>query len=316
MTTVLPWQYPTSVVVLDDNQYFLDSIGYILPPGYRFIFAADPRRVIRLANDSKKLWHKSLNLDSIDGSSSIGEIKTRELVADPKRSHEISTIIVDYHMPAMSGLELCEILKNHPFQKILLTASSDEGIAIKAFNKGLIQGYICKQDPNVEKHLSEALSNSTTNYFGNKFINTFSLDERKNAPFLKKEIQNFLKNYIVTNDVIEHYMIDNNGSSICVRNDGMASRIAIKTKEELQIPLTWVVSENLPLKRINEIKSCQKMFYVSINELHSLPINAWNNLLVNASQLNEQSNFYTAVVENESLPYASADLFPFYIPDF
>lgn len=308
MTYILPWQYPTTVVVLDDNRFFLESVEFVMPIGNRFVYGTDHRKVMTFLAETK-------NIDLNSSGAIWKENGVSQMLLNSKRSHEVSTIVVDYHMPAMNGLEFCENLKEYPCQKILLTANSDESIAIKAFNKGLINGYICKQDPNLETHLAEAISNSTSTYFKNKFIHNFSLDERETAPFMKKDIQSFLKDYLEQNSITEHYMIDQNGSSICVKNNGKLSRISIQNEDELKIPLSWVESENLPLEITQEIKSCSKMLYLSIDELHSLPVSDWKNFLANASSIKKESNFFNAVVENPRLCYSSADISPFFIDD-
>lgn len=315
MKNILPWQYPTTVIVLDDNRYFLESIEFIMPKGNRFVFGTDPRKVLAYLKEANKAVQTLRNNDSNSCQNFNNEHKASEILLNSKRSHEVSTVIVDYHMPAMNGLEFCELLKDYPCQKILLTANSDESIAIKAFNKGLINGYISKQDQNLETHLAETISNSTSIYFKNKFIDNFSLDERELAPFLKKEIQSFLREYIEENNITEHYMLDQNGSSICINGNGKPSRISIKNEDELKIPLSWVESDNLPVEVIEAIKSCKKMLYLSLDELHSLPTSDWKAFLANASSIKKDSNFFNAIVENPSLCYSSADITPFFIDD-
>jgi CheY-like chemotaxis protein len=74
-----------------------------------------------------------------------------KVIYNPRRYEEISTVIVDYDMPSMKGLEFCEKLQNPYIRKILYTGVAGEGLAIEAFNKGLIDGYIRKGDPNQMK---------------------------------------------------------------------------------------------------------------------------------------------------------------------
>ncbi len=63
---------------------------------------------------------------------------TAELGLEMLQQHSYDLVILDYHLPGMSGLELLDVLANHEQVPpiIILTASGDEKIAVAALEKG------------------------------------------------------------------------------------------------------------------------------------------------------------------------------------
>lgn len=65
--------------------------------------------------------------------------------------------VVDYSMPAMSGLRVLSELDGWPGARVLLTGRADEQLAVSAFNRGLIERFIPKQAPEVRLRLTDAI---------------------------------------------------------------------------------------------------------------------------------------------------------------
>ena len=82
----------------------------------------------------------------------------------PTENNNTSVIFMDYLMPTMTGLEVFEQADCLCAEKILFTAR-DEKIATEALNRGLINRYISKQEPNLIQTILEALQTGKQNYF-------------------------------------------------------------------------------------------------------------------------------------------------------
>jgi CheY-like chemotaxis protein len=65
--------------------------------------------------------------------------------------------VVDYSMPSMDGLQALSELVDWPGSKVLLTGQADEQIAVRAFNRGLIDQFIPKQSPDIARTLITAV---------------------------------------------------------------------------------------------------------------------------------------------------------------
>jgi CheY-like chemotaxis protein len=66
--------------------------------------------------------------------------------------------VVDYSMPAMDGLEALGELVDWPGTRVLLTGQADEQVAVKAFNRGLIDQFVPKQTPDISRHLIDVVT--------------------------------------------------------------------------------------------------------------------------------------------------------------
>ena len=65
--------------------------------------------------------------------------------------------VVDYSMPAMSGLKVLAELAAWSGSRVLLTGRTDEQLAVSAFNSGLIEQFIPKQSPGIRLRLTSAI---------------------------------------------------------------------------------------------------------------------------------------------------------------
>ena len=67
--------------------------------------------------------------------------------------------VVDYSMPAMSGLGVLGELAAWSGSRVLLTGRADEQLAVSAFNAGLIEQFIPKQSSDIRLRLTNAIQN-------------------------------------------------------------------------------------------------------------------------------------------------------------
>ncbi len=93
-----------------------------------------------------KRWHEGGHL--------IAEILNywRE---DPGTRYAFTRVcVVDYAMPAMSGLQVLSELSSWTGSRVLLTGRVEEQLAVSAFNRGLIERFVPKQSPDIRARLS------------------------------------------------------------------------------------------------------------------------------------------------------------------
>ena len=150
MNTIPVCLFPTKVLVIDDDASSLKNLGLNLDDtsfSYKFydkpqealtfltkIYEPDSfeKRLV-LQPDDRKWQHAMLEVNIYD---------LMKEVYNPNRFEQISTLIVDFEMPGMNGLEVCEKITDPSIQKILLTGEGDENLAVQAFNRGLIHRYL------------------------------------------------------------------------------------------------------------------------------------------------------------------------------
>lgn len=170
---ILPFQFPTTTLLIDDHEKYLDSVPLLLDPSLRLRSYSSPRKAlaelgshgIRAVPGGGWMYHWK------DRSS-----QTRELVAldidsihrvmfDPERFAEVAVVVVDLTMPEMDGIAFCRALANPHIGKILLTGTADDCTAIDAFNAGVIDRFIRKSDPQAMDKLQQGIRALQRRYF-------------------------------------------------------------------------------------------------------------------------------------------------------
>ncbi len=159
----LLYRRPGRLVFLDDDRDYLEMLGEVMPPDWCVGLFLRPvacieslRRDIQARETDAwtqqaiiKRWH--------DGAPLIPEILQYWRDDGAARFAFTQVAVVDYAMPAMSGLRVLDALTRWPGARILLTGRADEELAVSAFNRGLIDQFIPKQSPDIRRRLTDAI---------------------------------------------------------------------------------------------------------------------------------------------------------------
>jgi CheY-like chemotaxis protein len=153
---------PGTVVFLDDDPDYLEMLAMVLPRQWRVKLFLRPVECINYLQQEPPFWEADAwNQQQLieqwrDGKALIPQIlgywsKYTERYALTR------VCVVDYSMPAMDGLQALGELVEWPGSRVLLTGQADEQVAVRAFNRGLIDQFIAKQTPDISRHLIEAV---------------------------------------------------------------------------------------------------------------------------------------------------------------
>ncbi len=142
-----------------------------------------------------------------------------EEIYNPHRSETVSCLV--YHEASLTPqtLDFLQNFSNSPAKKILVTQDKDEKTVVTAFNEGLINFYVCAQEPKAPSLLEEFIQQSQYHYFRdgvNALVDPLLEKwQRENNvlpalldPFFLKFLQNFRRQH----KIIEHYLLDITGS--------------------------------------------------------------------------------------------------------
>lgn len=223
--------YPTQIVLIDDNSQALKSIEVGLDPSlgvYRTF--SDPRKGISYINEiSESNKPNHLTNDNVDF--------LYQEIYNPKRFNQISTVIVDYDMPEMNGLELCKQIEDSHIQKVLLTGAASEFLAVDAFNEGVINHFVRKQDPQALNKLNSFVIEAQSRYFkslSRSLVSTLTQDPLETAISDPVFIEFFTK-LLEEKKIKEYYLFDPVGSFLLLDKDGSPSALYTYTSELLAI---------------------------------------------------------------------------------
>jgi CheY-like chemotaxis protein len=169
------YQHPTMTVLVDDSVSFLHSLRFQLGTALPSTTFSDASAALAWLRDHSR---EGSELDSflspcIDTYThepqpfsvalQVGQLS--RIARRARRFMTPSALVIDYSMPQMNGIEFCEAVKNLPCKKILLTGVADEKVAIAAFNRGLIDRYIRKSDPDALDRLEADIIALQREYF-------------------------------------------------------------------------------------------------------------------------------------------------------
>lgn len=239
MHTIPACYFPTKIVFVDDNHNFLSCIKKKFDSyDYSFEFHKDANLALSHINDTSierqigGYFHQVLESDLCD--SKVVEYKMRDicdLIYNKKRFDIHSVVFVDYDMPSMDGLEFCSRITNQNIQKILLTGVADELVAIEAFNKGHIHGYIKKQNADLFGKIESFINKFTIKYF-NELTYKREVEvvgegyTATNIAQFKEIFNNIVKN----NNIVEFYQFDPIGSFLMIDASGSIKTLYVSNE--------------------------------------------------------------------------------------
>ena len=157
------YRRPGGVVFLDDDRDYLEMLGEVMPPDWYVRLFLRPTACIALLLEETRRWEADAWAQQEiinhwrEGVSLIPQILRYWRDDGMARFALTRVCVVDYAMPAMSGLRVLSELTDWSGSRILLTGRADEQLAVSAFNRGLIDQFIAKQSPGIRQRLTDAI---------------------------------------------------------------------------------------------------------------------------------------------------------------
>jgi CheY-like chemotaxis protein len=156
------YQRPNSIVFLDDDADYLETLALVMPKDWGVQLFTHVNDCTRHCIEQHTLWEADVwqHQDLVNRWRAGGSLIPQILAywkSNTQRYLLTQTCVVDFAMPAMTGLDFLKSLPSWPAHRVLLTGKADELIAVGAFNDRLIDRYVPKQHANIGKHLTDIL---------------------------------------------------------------------------------------------------------------------------------------------------------------
>jgi CheY-like chemotaxis protein len=154
---------PGGVVFLDDDPDYLEMLAEVMPENWHVRLLLRPVECIHMLMQEAPQWesdawrHQEIINRWRDGMPLIPNILKYWKEDGTARFALTQVCVVDYAMPAMSGLQVLNELKGWVGSRVLLTGRVEEQLAVSAFNRGLIERFIPKQTPDLRVRLTSAI---------------------------------------------------------------------------------------------------------------------------------------------------------------
>jgi len=215
-----PFYHPTSVLVLDDDPLFLESLDFQFSEEVscqtftRPDAALEHLRAQSSQHPNFARYFRDVSEMNLPSETRFGDrllnLQVAELQAvvdDISRHQRVSVAIVDYDMPKMTGVEFCRAIRSLPVKTILLTGKAGLETAISAFNEGVIDCFLQKQDPSVTFALRREITRLQREYF--EAVSdpiTRALDLRKPCFFTDPNFITLCREMADKHEIVEHHI--------------------------------------------------------------------------------------------------------------
>lgn len=229
-------EFPTTHVLIDDNINYLRGLSTILPLDNRiYRYFTDPNKALNWIKDKIKNNHKYKNFkchseEEINHKILDIDINNfHQAIYSEDRFHTISTIIVDFDMPGMSGLELCKSIEDSNIQKILLTGFLGDREARQALNKGWIDMFLPKGEDSSQK-ISELILDANNNYFekSNNLIDEIFKAAGEEIVLKSPILRRFFT------EANEYYLLDPKGDYLLIDANGSTLGFSVQNEERIR----------------------------------------------------------------------------------
>jgi CheY-like chemotaxis protein len=153
---------PGTIVFLDDDPDYLEMLALVLPRHWHVKLFMRPAECIAYLQQEPPFWEADAwNQQQLVERWREGKPLIPQVLAYWSKYTERYALtrvcVVDYSMPGMDGLQALAELVDWPGARVLLTGQADEQIAVRAFNRGLIDQFIPKQTPDISRRLIDAV---------------------------------------------------------------------------------------------------------------------------------------------------------------
>src|SRR5690606_34491411 len=225
------------------------------------------------------------------------------------RFQTCSTVIVDYSMPEMNGLEFMASLKNPYIKKVLLTGQADSELAVKAFNRHLIDQFIDKHDPRLKTKLNGAITAFQDQYFRTSFklITDPIIANNHDAFLVDGAFQKFFEEIRRKLNCVEYYMIDDPRTGyLMVDGAGRRRCLLIFTEQALSEHCEILEDIGAP-RELREGVAKGELLPAFDDQDESLSatdstVADWRNHYFPGMRVDASSPFFVTIVSDELLP--------------
>ncbi len=304
----IPYFYmPTQIIVIDDNENYLNALQLTLSEYYRVKAFTNPQKALDYIQAQSEI-HPTLQSCQENSEYEHAEHtnqnfniqKISETIYNKERFNSTSVIIADYAMPGMNGLDLFAKIKEKTFKKMLLTGEADDKLAVMAFNHNMIDQFVKKSWDITPDEILAKTKELERNYFNelsSKIYNPLLSDEESNLNCVaKKEFIDYFNEIFTKNKIVEFYLTDTNAGFLLLDRKGKPYWLATRTAQELKEFSELASSyDEVPQFVIDTLLKNEKIPYFFKEEHFQKDPKDWDELMHNAKAIGD--GLFVALIE-------------------
>jgi hypothetical protein len=258
--SLLPYKYPTSTLIIDDNANLLRALEVGLDNSSIKHYFSEPEEAKQFLQGQQGSWldlskHCLTSYNKTEEGAENQQLfgldfdLIEQKISDSERFSEISVLIIDYDLGVTnpSGLDLCKELTTYSCKKVLFTSVANEETAVKAFNEGIIDQFIRKTSVNLLANITDIINQQQQAYFRQSTNTLIQLINLKPSVFLNDPLfETYFRKLLAEHKLIEYYLVANPGGYLLVNKAGDTYRLLVYTKEELNQLEKYITAFNVP----------------------------------------------------------------------
>lgn len=293
--------HPTTVVLVDDNELFLESMSESLKrKGIKVITFSSPEKAYLYlesqARPTPLLVRQKAGEESADENFSIkiDFSAIHQKIQASEKYNEISVVIADYEMPGMRGDDFLSLIGNKSIKKILLTGKADYKTAIDLLNHKVIDSFVEKNPLRGIQSLYHQIVKLQSAYF-NDLTRPLAEHLSVEISYINSvEYQEIVNEMLNTHNVAEHYLISSSGSRLMLTQEKIQLWLFITTKSEID---DWLDvannSDNVSDDIIQGLVSYSKAPFLYGEKELNAPPSTWEKYLISLHSAGMKGNkFY------------------------
>ncbi|MBI3530469.1 MAG: response regulator [Betaproteobacteria bacterium] len=307
---IRPFYFPTTVAIVDDSPDFLANLSLNLDPMLAFRVFDSPAETLAALNREQAstpgperffsvYQHReehSFDHHVID----LNMARIHREVFNDKRFERYSVVVVDYDMPEIDGLEFCRRLAHSPVRKVLLTGKADEKVAVQAFNEGIIDRFVLKQDPNAMTLLQQTIREMQEDYFQD--IERMMEDALNIGPlhFLRDPFFSELFRKICAElNIVEFYLCSSPDGILLFDGTGAVTLLLVCNDEAMRVHYDVAFDNAAPAALLDElIKGNIVPYFWRSRGLYSRQYFDWRSYVYPALECNGLQRYRYALVKD------------------
>jgi CheY-like chemotaxis protein len=267
---------PGTIVFLDDDPDYLEMLAMVLPRHWHVKLFMRPAQCINYLQQEPPFWeadawHQQQLIDNWrEGKPLIPQLLSYWSTYT-ERYALTRVCVVDYSMPGMDGLEALGELVDWPGSRVLLTGQADEQVAVRAFNRGLIEQFIAKQSPDISRQLIDAVEHllATPNA---RHAQTWrvTLGPEQNALLRMPSVGRDLTAFAAKNWV-EHVVIGDPFGVLGMDANGKVSWLQLETPEGLKALAELAEIEGVAPSKLEDIREGRMLVDLELRQSLAQP---------------------------------------------
>jgi CheY-like chemotaxis protein len=306
------YSHPSLTVLIDDSDSFLSSLSFQLDPSLTSKAFHDTRAAIDWLD--RQGHSKPVRASELSASYDTypNSHEQCNVAFDIEQIHRISfqrqrfltpsVLVVDYSMPQMNGVQLCEALRHLPCKKILFTGVADEKVAVDAFNRGLIDRYIKKSDDDALDRLESEIVALQREYFAARSSPLRDMLKLHNYSFVgdamfADQVDALLRQH----KIVEYYVFPSPAGILMYDSAGKAQLMVVETEASMNSHYEIACDNDAPASLLTALRERLVIPYFREGDgmYSSEYASAWHKHVAPAQLCRGMQNYYWALFQLE-----------------